>query len=380
MLSYEETVAKLYGAEVNRGINLGLATIQHLCKELGSPERSYLTIHVAGTNGKGSVTTKIARALEFAGLRVGLYTSPHISHFQERIVVNEVPISQDEIVAGMAPIFPLGEKATFFEMTTALAFHHFREKKVDVAVIETGLGGRLDATNVVAPLLSVITSIGFDHQELLGKTLDAIAAEKAGIIKPGIPLVLGQTACLDPILERAVELNCDIYKAPSVTGFYDSENSATAHVALEVLMNKFPLTPDAIERGVACRPPRRFEKVGNAIFDVAHNRDGFLRLKEALALYFPERKFPFVIGMSSDKEIDVCLEIAASMASHITLVQAPTARGATPARLASALEKIGFKNYTLETDIERAVRNQREPFVVCGSFFIMDLARRCLLP
>src|SRR3990172_465686 len=215
MRLYDKTIERLYNASNLLGSKLGLQNVDRLDEVLGYPRRHYPCIHVAGSNGKGSVATKIAKALEFSGYRVGLYTSPHLSSFRERICVNSALISEEEVVKGMEAIFEIVDAgsipATFFEMTTFLAFEHFRKSNVDVAIFEAGLGGRLDATNVIHPLLSVITSISLEHVEILGGTLEKIAFEKAGIIKQEVPVVLGPYARFRAIEEKCATEGAQIF-------------------------------------------------------------------------------------------------------------------------------------------------------------------------
>ena len=219
-MNYRETIQYLYdcvpmfqnvGAQ---GYKEGLANTLALDEHLGHPHRSYRTIHVAGTNGKGSCSHTRAAILQSAGYKVGLYTSPHLVDFRERIRVNGQMISEDSVVRFVAEQRPFFEplQPSFFEVTTAMAFKYFEEQRVDIAVVEVGLGGRLDCTNIITPILSVITNISFDHTQFLGHTLAAIAAEKAGIIKAGVPVIVGETnAETKPVfLAKAEEVNAPI--------------------------------------------------------------------------------------------------------------------------------------------------------------------------
>ena len=194
-MSYQMLLEKLFQVNLHGGIKLNLNNMQCLQTFFQYPDRNFPSIHVAGTNGKGSVCLKMAKAFEHAGYRVGLYTSPHLSCFRERIQINGQMISEDATCHFLSSIFEALHSqdipATFFEITTCLAFLYFAQEKVDMAVFETGLGGRLDATNVLIPCLSIITSIALDHTEILGQTCEEIAFEKAGIIKEGIPVVIG---------------------------------------------------------------------------------------------------------------------------------------------------------------------------------------------
>lgn len=255
-MTYDETIEYLYNAAPlfsNIGAGAykeGLSTTKALDEHFGHPHRCYRTIHVAGTNGKGSVSSLLAAALQASGLRVGLYTSPHLVDFRERIRVNGQMMPRQRVVdfveherSFFEPLSP-----SFFELTTALAFLYFAEQEVDVAVVEVGLGGRLDCTNIIAPDLSVITNISFDHQQFLGNTLEQIAAEKAGIIKPGVPVVVGETnghAAVREVFSR-VASECgstirfadeETFTAPEceLRGFYQRANLSTAMCAIDAL-------------------------------------------------------------------------------------------------------------------------------------------------
>ncbi len=337
-------------------MNLSLDKAWELVDAFGLPELPM--IHVAGTNGKGSVTTKIGKAYELQGFRVGVYTSPHLFTFRERIVINGEMISEEDVREGLREIFSSGIEATYFEILTFLAFNYFSRQRVDIAVIETGLGGRLDATNVITPILSVITSISEDHMPLLGTTLDEVAAEKAGIIKPGIPVVIGPRAQYKAIMEKADEL----YIAKEVEGDFDDQNSEIARLALEV--NGIDC-PEALKARLRCR----FEQVGNVIYDVAHNVDGFKALFKAMELHFPGESITAIVGMSKDKNVEKCFRVLVEHCKHIHLVEADSPRAATKEELAAILDQMNYKAYTTGT-IEEGI-NTADRIVVCGTFFIM---------
>ncbi|MEM8550659.1 MAG: Mur ligase family protein, partial [Verrucomicrobiota bacterium] len=254
----------LYGLR-NRGSKYGLERMQRLVEALGYPQLSYPVIHVAGTNGKGSVCAMLESIYRHAGYRVGLLTSPHLVHLGERVQVDRMPLSDRQITAYVDQLRPVAESLsrgkadthpTFFELIAAIGFLHFRQEQVDLAVIETGLGGRLDATNVVEPLASVITSIGLDHTEILGDTLAVIAGEKAGIIKTGRPVVLGglEDEAETVIRRRAAELGASIssiaaayshsadYPETNLAGTYQRINAATASLTAEVLVSHLQVT------------------------------------------------------------------------------------------------------------------------------------------
>lgn len=388
-MSYDTVITRLYAAARFSGKKWGLATIFKLSEALSFPERTFKSIHVAGSNGKGSVAIKIATALECAGFKVGMYTSPHITCFRERIVVQGERISEEDVIDGMNAIFSicdrLGIKATFFELATALAFDYFRKRKVDFSVVETGIGGRLDATNIILPEISVITSITCEHIQVLGNTLEKIAIEKSGIIKPGIPVVIGSKARLQPILHIAKQRRCSVLDAREVDGFYDDENNETAKTALGLLSERFSISPHAIEQGLKIRPPCRFEKIGNVILDVAHNPDAMRRLLQACRLHFPAMRIRLVFGISEDKEITECLRIGAAAAEHMHLVEASSPRAAKKEHLAEILTGIGYRSFSIENTVSEGVleaietAGQRQELVlVCGSFFIMSDAKKLL--
>ena len=313
-----------------------------LMEELGNPQDKYPIIHVAGTKGKGSVCALCASALQAAGYKVGLYTSPHLLDFCERIQINGEPISHEflvDLVEEIKPAVAKIAKLTTFEITTALGFLAFAKQGCDAAVIEVGLGGRLDATNVVTPRVSVITSLSYDHMAVLGDTLAKIAGEKAGIIKRGVPVVSSsqKEEALEVILRvaRLMEskvtlVNEDVkfeslsssldYQSFRLTdnirpltldlqlpllGSHQLENAATAYAALKV--SGLEISDEAIQKGFAQVKWRaRFEiarREPPVIFDSAHNEDSFLKLRETLDAYFPDKKVYLIFGASEDKNI-----------------------------------------------------------------------------
>jgi dihydrofolate synthase/folylpolyglutamate synthase len=326
---------------VKADFNLGRMRL--LMAELGNPQDQYPIIHVAGTKGKGSVSAMCAAALGAAGYRVGLYTSPHLLDYCERVQFNAGPISHAglvELVELMKPAVARIPKLTTFEITTALGFMYFARQKADAAVVEVGLGGRLDATNVVTPRVSVITSLSFDHMAVLGNTLALIAGEKAGIIKPGVPVVSApqKDEALDVLVKIAQErkssftligrdltfepldhsLNGQTMKlsihnpVPStlmlslpLLGIHQVVNAATAYAALKV--SGLNISDKDIQKGFAgVKWPARFEVIRRkppVIFDSAHNQDSFARLRQALDDYFPNKLVYLIFGASEDKNI-----------------------------------------------------------------------------
>lgn len=303
-------------------IKFGLDATRALLSALGNPQALYPTIHVAGTNGKGSVSTLIADALRASGLRVGLYTSPHLVSFRERIQVDGVPISEAAVAAWTSQLEPAiaANEATFFEATTAIALAHFAAREVDIAVIEVGLGGRLDSTNVITPMVSAVTHIALDHQKYLGHTVEQIAAEKAGIAKPGVPLVVGEAdAGLAEILVRAAEKVVEaggghlvpvVVPAESIwagrlglVGEHQRRNAAVAEAVLAQLPAELRPSREAIASSFArARVPGRFDRRGKWLFDVAHNPDSMAALAATLVAVGPPRPLHALVSILGDKD------------------------------------------------------------------------------
>ncbi|CAM9889446.1 unnamed protein product, partial [Ectocarpus fasciculatus] len=276
MRLYETLVRKLYQVNLFHPVKMGLTNITRLHEALGSPADGLPAVHIAGTNGKGSVALKMARSLQLGGLKTGLFVSPHVSCFRERVQVDGAYIPESSIEDILPRIFDLCESqdipATFFEVTTALAFQHFRESGVDAIVVETGLGGRLDATNILNPAITVVTSVGLDHTKILGDTVEQIALEKAGIFKPGVPALVGDGCPIDIMKGVAESRGCPFHRwmdafpegspAAGADGDYDEENARLAEAGLILLGRAHPdlcVNEDALRRGVSQRPPCRFE-------------------------------------------------------------------------------------------------------------------------
>ena len=336
----------------------GFSAMQQLDEALLRPHQKFRSIHVAGTNGKVSVCHKIAKGLEMEGFRVGLYTSPHLDSFRERIQIQGEMISEETILDLLPPIMELCEGG-FFDYTTALAFVYFAKQNVDFAVIETGIGGRFDSTNVITPILSIITSIHYDHMHLLGSTLEEIAHEKAGIIKPGVPYLLGPRV---PFLKGP---RAAFPQSP----FYDEENSLIAEKALEMLGVSF----SSIKKALPARPPCRFEVISEKyILDVAHNPDGIFKLIQAIHHHFPGKKPHFFVGFSEDKDAAECLHLL-SEAGSITCVGGRSPRLFSADKLASLAKSLGIE--ALKSDSISFEGIKADLFVVCGSFYLMSEAR-----
>jgi dihydrofolate synthase / folylpolyglutamate synthase len=336
-LTYAEALDFLFPRTTT--IKFGLATTRALLKSLGNPHEVMPSIHVGGTNGKGSVCTLIATALREAGWRVGLYTSPHLVSFRERIQVDGVPISEDAVAMWtgrlLSPI--LERKATFFEATTALAFADFAARGVEVAVVEVGLGGRLDSTNVVHPLVSGITKIERDHMKYLGDSLELIACEKAGIAKPEVPFVIGETdpGLVNVLRREAYRARADVRVLPpdyqwcgplSLAGPHQRRNAAVAQGMLAALPPPYRPTQDQLETAFgAARVPGRLDRRGRWLFDVAHNPDGMRSLVTALEVMRPARPLHALVSILGDKEWSGMLVQLDQVIDRGILTIAPTA-------------------------------------------------------
>lgn len=363
----EKAQTLLYGLR-NRGSSYGLERMVRFAEALGHPERAYPTVQVAGTNGKGSVCAMVAAVFRTAGYRVGLYTSPHLVDLGERVRVNGEILSDQAIADYTAELLPVAEAVsrenpdlhpTFFEFMTAMAFLHFRREKVDLGVFETGLGGRLDATTVLQPEVTAITSIGLDHTELLGDTIEAIAAEKAGILKEGVPMVLGRlpAAAETVVRERADTCHCKVINVgevfgPRVENYPDTNlpssfqrvNAATAALVVRELKSRLPCSAEALEKGLkrVDWPGRwqRMEVAGRTlILDATHNPEGADMLRENLeALRRQGGKAPWIItGTLGEERARALMPVVADFARGIWLVQPAQPRACPPSLLASFL-------------------------------------------
>jgi dihydrofolate synthase/folylpolyglutamate synthase len=396
-------------ARTTGSVRFGLERTRALLAEMGEPHRAYPVIHLAGTNGKGSSVATADALLRARGLRVGRYTSPHLVDFRERIVADGVPISSEEVVEFVERWTPTVERlgASFFEATTALAFAHFAHAAVDVAIVETGLGGRLDSTNVVSPLAAGVTSIGFDHMEYLGDTLEAIAGEKAGIFKPGRPAVIGEPNAVvrgylardarargaepvrvvveeSEITELAVTpqgtrfrlraLGDDRVVETPLVGKHQATNFAFTLALLDAAGAPFAVSlAEAAESARRIRLPGRFQRVGHWIFDVAHNADGMRTLAASLRLVQHERPVVALLCALGDKDWRAMLDALAPVASRFVLTNAPTA----PASRAWSLEEairharaLGLQAEA-EADFDRALEAAERDagtVLVTGSF------------
>jgi dihydrofolate synthase/folylpolyglutamate synthase len=344
-LTYDEALQFLFPRTTT--IKFGLATTRALLREVGNPHELMPAIHVAGTNGKGSVSTLVAGALARAGWRVGLYTSPHLVSFRERIQVDGVPISEAAMAMWTDRLRPtiLERKATFFEATTAIAFADFAARGAEIVVAEVGLGGRLDSTNVLRPLACAVTKIERDHMKYLGDTLELIAAEKAGIAKPGVPFVIGER---DPglveVLRREARRTvarldggsrADVRVLPAayewdgpigLAGPHQRRNAAVAYGVLMALPAPYRPPLAAIHHAFgAARLAGRLDRRGKWLFDVAHNPDGIRALVAALPSLAPTRPLHALVSILGDKEWPDMLVQLDQVIDRGVLTVAPTA-------------------------------------------------------
>ena len=330
-MNYGETLEYLYAKtpmyqkKGDVAYKEGLDNILRLDGIFGHPLHAYKTIHIAGTNGKGSVSHTLAAILQSAGYKTGLYTSPHLKDFSERIRVNGKPVDKHFVSRFVEKAKPYIEEInpSFFEITTIMAFEWFRRQKVDVTVIETGLGGRMDSKNIIRPVLSVITNVSMDHVKLLGNTIEKIAAEKAGIIKEGIPVVVGEAdETTRPIYEAKSPniIFAEDFEYPDVDyelkGYCQAKNKRTIQAALEVLRLEFDLNREAVENGFAhvvelTGLQGRWQKLGDnpaIIADTGHNEGAIKYISEQLIDYDCDT-LRIVFGMVNDKDVSTVLSL-----------------------------------------------------------------------
>jgi dihydrofolate synthase/folylpolyglutamate synthase len=351
--SYREALAWLYGTQ-RFGIKLGLENVRRLLGELNVPGENQRVIHVAGTNGKGSVCAMIDSICRAQGYRTGLFTSPHLVTYRERIQVNGEMISEEKTAAGLNAIRKLiaswDPHPTFFEITTALALIHFQESECELVVLETGLGGRLDATNAVTPVASVITPIGYDHQKWLGNTLEEIAGEKAGIIKPRLPVVSSrqEPAAEEVLCARAAECAAPItfvetpYAKSSVAlaGVHQKENASLAIAALAA--GGIAIEESAIVRGLAnVRWPARFQSWDEQIIiDGAHNPAGARVLVETWRQQFGDARATILLALLRDKDVAGICRALAPISERVILPHVRTERAVPPAEVGQILSAV----------------------------------------
>ncbi len=394
-MNYNKILKYLYRLE-SPEIRLGLDKIQNLLDKIGNPEKGLKCIHVAGTNGKGSVCAMIFYILKEAGYKVGLYTSPHLKRFNERIRINEHFITDREIVNYFLKIKPFITNQSFFEITTALTFLYFKEKDVDFAVLEVGLGGRLDATNVVTPLVSIITNIELEHTELLGKTIEKIASEKAGIIKNNVPVVIGAKGeALKVIKKIAKERNAPLFLVERykhinfnhLNGQFQQQNKDITLTTIGVLRkyNSIKINKKQIKNGVKkTHWNGRLQFVyKNVLVDCAHNPSGFEVLKKELLTIKKQKNiknFIFVIGIQQDKDIPLMLKIINPLISTIIFTKSKHEKATKPQQLLSIFKKIN-QNKSIKTKIinnpkkalsyAKKIASKNDLIVVAGSIYLV---------
>lgn len=405
MLSYPDSVRFLYalGNEI-KTVKLGLERIRVVLEALGNPQRAYRIVHVAGTNGKGSTCAMIEAGLRAAGVRTGLFTSPHLVEPTERIQIDGAAVTPEQFQRAFSVVHETAEKLdldchpTYFETVTAMGFWLFRELGVETAVVEVGMGGRLDATNVVEPALTVITQVDFDHEVYLGHTLEAIAAEKAGILKPGVPAIFArQRPEAATVLEdRARRLNVNFRRAEEfevrdleidargsrfsglccpLAGEHQIENAITAALALEAL----GAPPAGIQYA---RWPGRLEHAApnpDIILDGAHNPAGARALARYLERFYPGRKLFMIFGAMRDKSVEEIGGILFPLAAELIFTAPANARALRPEALAEIAGRGEIRpGVDKALDLARSGASAEDVIVVTGSLFLVGEARVAL--
>jgi dihydrofolate synthase/folylpolyglutamate synthase len=437
-MSYEKAVARIYalGHELAQAPSqkFDLAHMRVLLAALGHPEQRVRGVLIAGTNGKGSTASTLASILRAAGLRTGLYTSPHLIRINERIQIDGEVISDDDFAVLHDVVDRTAERLvsegdlpwhpSFFEMLTAMAFEYFARQRVDVAVLEVGMGGRLDATNVIEPLVSVITDISLDHQKFLGETVAEIAREKAGIIRTGgivvtLPQqpqandVIGNTVMdrgargvsavpyVPPVSPASAEFHMahefathyplqvmgkEILVQSPLAGRHQLRNIALAIATAEELSKQgFPITADAIERGIReTRWPGRFQvfvtDAHEYVLDVAHNPAGAWALRSALSAYYEDRPLTLIFGAMRDKAIGEIAEILFPLADRVIVARADNPRSATAEEIRQAASRISAE-FVDAADVTSALKllNDKDVLVVItGSIYVVGEALQAL--
>jgi len=416
MATYSECLKSMYGLR-RFGIILGLSTIRNILKELGNPQNRFAAVHVAGTNGKGSVAATLSAVLQAAGYKVGLFTSPHLVRFNERICIDNTPISDAQVAEACEAVgsIPFGKREpTFFEYSTAMAFHTFAKNGVDWAVVETGMGGRLDATNVIRPKVSIITNISLEHQQYLGKTIAQIAGEKGGIIKSGVPLVTGASqkeafSVLNAIAaskSAPVLRHRDAFRVrrqtgggftyygvntvlrdlkTALAGNHQIENAALVLAACEILGNHAArLSETDIRKGLlSAKWPGRLQAVRSSplvLLDGAHNSDAARTLKRYMTERLSGRSITMVIGILIDKPYRTMLRTLLPGCRRVILTRAKIDRALPPETLFPVAREIvpdtGLIPNVADA-VEYAVKTTlpKDAVVVAGSLYVVGEAK-----
>jgi len=385
MLKSYENAVNLLTSVGKFHISLGLERISAILDLLGNPQDSLNCIHVAGTNGKGSVCAILSSILTCAGKKTGLYTSPHIFKYTERIQINGRPISDEKFARYVFEISELADKngidLTEFEILTTVMFKYFADNNVDVVVLETGLGGRFDATNVIKRnLCSIITHIDYDHTERLGKTLDKIAYEKAGIIKPNCPCIVfeGREVYRD-VAEEKESLLMVISPFANVEnlalkGMYQQENLSLALAAIGLIFPEIP--QNVIDKGLASvKHPCRFQYIEekNLIIDGAHNPNGIVALRQSLDMYYPYEERRFIFGCLKNKDYKQMLEYLFVPGDEVYFYHFNHSNSCEVSELQS-VSPVESKELTADTKINL---NDGKLNIICGSFYmIKELAEK----
>ncbi len=402
------------------GIKLGLSTIKNILQGLNNPQDRFKSIHVAGTNGKGSIASALASILNMAGYTVGLYTSPHLVRFNERICVNNSPISDQNVVTAYMAVKRVGHgsrEPTFFEYTTAMAFYEFGRRGVDWAVIETGMGGRLDATNIIAPLLTIISNISLEHKLYLGNTIARIAREKGGIIKKNTPVVTGarQKNAILIFESIAVKKNAPLYRLGkafrvrrnqrgsftylgiqetwhdlqmSLHGDHQTSNAALALAACEILKDKGVNIPlGAIKAGLLENVwPGRLEIVSKApliILDGAHNQVAARTLAKYIREHLKNHKITLVVGILDDKPYAAMLKCLLPFCGRAIITRPKIELGIAPEKLFPIAKKV-IDDVTIIPDVAAAVSHaiksasSHDAVCIAGSLYVVGEAKEAL--
>ena len=417
--TYASCLKAMYGLR-RFGIILGLATIRSILNALGDPQNNFYSIHVAGTNGKGSVAAALSSILQQSGYRVGLYTSPHLVRFNERICINNRQISNDAVVKSYQAVQKahLGNRTpTFFELTTAMAFYEFARRRVDWAVIETGMGGRLDATNVIDPVISIITNVSMEHRAYLGNTLARIAREKAGIIKQATPVVtaIKQRQAKSVIQRIAGKKSAPLYmlgknfkvrRQPAggfsyygientwhdmhtaLQGHYQVENAALAIAACELLnKNHTSISQQSIRDGlIKTSWPGRLEIVSEhpmIILDGAHNLMAARELAKFLGNNLAQRSITLVVGILDDKPYQSMLKSLLPVCSRVIVTRAKTGRALDPLRLFETAKKT-LSDVRIVSDVAQAFTQAvaeadfNDVICIAGSLYVVGEAKAAI--
>ncbi len=421
MENYQRIVDYLFQLQ-RAGVKWSLDNIRVLLSELGRPERSWPSVHIAGTNGKGSTAAILESILIQSGRKVGLYTSPHLLDFTERIRVNRQPIPQEAVIDFTAMIRSCVERIqpSFFEVSTAMAFWYFREQGVDIAILETGMGGRLDSTNVVSPLATAITPVDMDHQNYLGNTLEEIAAEKAGIIKPGVVCLTNNH---DPRILRVLEQKCKktgssfenifdnsacsfrqllLYGSYvdlryrswnlsniflSLAGLHQSENALLALAIAWHLQESFPVSERSIQKGLASVAWRgRLDLVSASppvIVDVSHNPAGVKKSLDFVHRFFPKTAIRAAVYLQDDKDYVEVGKLLAGGCQRVYVIPLSTRAPLPPEKLYEAITAAGgtaqiLDNFSQLLDLIQQTTADNQPWLLIGSHYLAGEAYRQL--